>query len=643
MASYKISPAGSIYATGAGQHAFNLDSKDADTFVLDPSAFLIAAGAGGNGAVLANTKPWQATINGSIISTTASGLVLNSGNSGTSKISIGTEGSISGDIIGVSLNSAANISNAGTIKGYVGVSIENAGAHVIKNTGTIYAIDAAIIDYDGLSNETVTNSGIIQGAVMLGGGNDSFANSGIATRGGNGAAKVDLGGGNDTFTNSGGIGADVHAGDGNDILTNSGSINGSKVDLGIGNDKFTNTGQIFSFVYGGEGADSVTNSGFGYIDADVDLGGDKDVFVNSGSVNGKIELGGGDDLLTNSGTLSGSVVAGEGNDKIINSKTIEGIVRLGEGDNFFTNSGTADGVVGGSGKDIVSNTGAIFGADLGAGDDIYNGGARHDSVIDGAGSDIIKLGGSSDYYLATRTGGGTDGTDTVDGGSGEDTYDASSALGTVSINLDTVSHDMSPFDVAGFVAANTANGTDADIGFTDKLKNFENAHGGEGNDFIYGSAGVNFLGGNDGFDVLYGFAGNDTLYGGEGGDLLYGGTGKDQLSGGKDNDTFRFASTADTGVTSASRDEIRDFENGLDLIDLSHIDANTATKGVNDAFTYIGTNVAFTKTTGELRAYWTANGQIIEGDVNGDGRADFSIELTDADHSIALDTSDFLL
>ena len=643
MANYKISPAGSVYATGAGQHAFYADTPGTDTLVVDPSAFLIATGAGGNGAVLANTKPWQATVNGSIISTTANGLVLNSGNSGTSNITIGAEGSISADIIGVSLGSAANLTNAGTIRGFVGVAIEDAGNHVIKNTGTIYATDAAIIDYDGLSNDTVTNSGIIQGVVMLGGGNDAFTNSGIVTASGNGGImKVDLGSGNDTFTNSNSIGGEVHAGDGNDTLTNSGFIGGA-IALGIGNDKLTNAGQIFSSIYGGEGADSVTNSGSAYIDADVDFGGDKDVFVNSGAVTGRVDLGGGDDVLTNSGTLLGSIVAGEGNDKITNSKTIEGIVRLGEGDNFFTNSGTADGVSGGSGKDIVSNTGTIFGADLGAGDDIYNGGARHDSVIDGAGSDTIKLGGHTDYYLATRTGGGTDGTDTVDGGSGDDTYDASSALGTVSINLDTVSHNMSPFDATGFVAANTANGTDTDIGITDKIKNFENAYGGEGNDFIYGTAGVNFLSGNGGFDVLYGFAGNDSLYGGEGGDLLYGGAGKDQLSGGKGNDTFRFATTTDTGVTSASRDEIRDFENGLDLIDLSHIDANSATKGVNDAFTYIGTNVAFTKTTGELRGYCTANGQIIEGDVNGDGKADFSIELVDPSHAISLDTSDFLL
>jgi hypothetical protein len=642
MATTKITSGNGVYKTGAGQNAFEADSPDDNGLIVEQSAFLIATGIDGRGAVLANYKPWQVSINGSVMSLQSDGLVLEAGNKGTSNTTVGAEGSIYGDVTAVALRSAANLSNAGTIKGFVGVSIENTGNHVIKNTGTIFATDAAIIDYDDLSNDTVTNSGVIQGSVMLGGGNDVLKNSGFVTTNGS-PVKIDLGSGNDTLINSNSIGGDIYAGDGNDLVTNSGFVSSGRIDLGIGNDKFTNTGDVSSTIYGGEGADSVTNSGPGFIDSDVFLGEDKDVLVNSGTINGKIDFGGDNDVLTNSGTIYGSIYGGDGNDKVMNSKTIEGAVRLGEGDNILTNSGTVDSFTAGAGKDVVNNSGTIFGIDLGAGDDVYNGGGRHDSVIDGAGSDTINLGGFSDYYEAVRQGGGTDGTDTIDAGSGEDTYDASGAAGTVSINLDNVAHDLSPYDNAGFAAANTANGSDADIGFTDKIKNFENAHGGNGNDFMYGNAGTNFLGGNDGFDALYGFGGNDTLNGGKGGDLLYGGAGRDKLYGGEGNDTFRFASTADSGVTLATRDEIRDFENGFDLIDLAAIDANSATKGVNDSFTYIGTNVAFTKTAGQLRGYWTAEGQIIEGDVNGDGKADFSIEVLDSKHAIALDASDFVL
>ena len=72
----------------------------------------------------------------------------------------------------------------------------------------------------------------------------------------------------------------------------------------------------------------------------------------------------------------------------------------------------------------------------------------------------------------------------------------------------------------------------------------------------------------------------------------------------------------------------------------SPIDANTPTPGIQ-AFTFIGTNVKFTDHPGQLRAYWTATGQIIEGDVNGDGKADFSIALQDPLHQITLTSADF--
>ncbi len=259
MATYKISSAASVYATGAGQHAFYADSNNPDSLVVDPSAFLIATGAGGHGAVLANTKSWQATINGSIISTTANGLVLNGGNSGTSNITIGAEGSIGAASVGVSLNSAANLTNAGTIQGYVGIAIENAGAHVIRNTGTIYGTEASIVDFAGLSNETVTNSGTLRGSVRLGGGNDVVTNSGTIVSSHAFTPAIDFGTGTDTLTNSGYIYGDVLTGEGNDSVTNSKFISGA-VNLGNGDDTFRNSGQLVA-VAGGQGKDSVTNSG----------------------------------------------------------------------------------------------------------------------------------------------------------------------------------------------------------------------------------------------------------------------------------------------------------------------------------------------------------------------------------------------
>lgn len=88
-------------------------------------------------------------------------------------------------------------------------------------------------------------------------------------------------------------------------------------------------------------------------------------------------------------------------------------------------------------------------------------------------------------------------------------------------------------------------------------------HGGAGNDSIFGGIGSDLLYGSDGNDLLAGDGGTDRLYGGAGTDRLSGDGGNDSLWGGADSDVFVFASG-----TSAGKDQIFDFENGLDRIEL---------------------------------------------------------------------------
>jgi Ca2+-binding RTX toxin-like protein len=148
------------------------------------------------------------------------------------------------------------------------------------------------------------------------------------------------------------------------------------------------------------------------------------------------------------------------------------------------------------------------------------------------------------------------------------------------------------------------------------------------------------LSGGAGVNNLLGFGGNDTLNGGAGLDGLNGGAGKDQLTGGAGQDSFVYTALSDSGITASARDLIADFEQGIDHIDLSFIDANkTNAAGTNDGFNFIGTNVPFTGTPGQLHAFWSAIGQIIEGDVNGDAKADFSIEIADPTHAITLSST----
>jgi Ca2+-binding RTX toxin-like protein len=145
----------------------------------------------------------------------------------------------------------------------------------------------------------------------------------------------------------------------------------------------------------------------------------------------------------------------------------------------------------------------------------------------------------------------------------------------------------------------------------------------------YGSVEAGLFGG-AGNDEVFGEKGNDSLDGGDGDDLLVGGKGADWLTGGPGADTFRFDLKDSKPV---ARDTILDFAGG-DMIDLSGIDARKG-KGGDQSFHFIGDN-AFGGKAGELKY---AGGKL-QADVDGDGRADFTLVVAGAP---ALDKGDFVL
>ncbi|MFL6837919.1 MAG: M10 family metallopeptidase C-terminal domain-containing protein, partial [Bradyrhizobium sp.] len=157
----------------------------------------------------------------------------------------------------------------------------------------------------------------------------------------------------------------------------------------------------------------------------------------------------------------------------------------------------------------------------------------------------------------------------------------------------------------------------------------ENAIGGSGNDtLIANGAGCTLSGG----------AGNDTLIGGAGNDGLVGGTGADSLTGGGGADTFIFA-LGDSLAASTQHDKIIDFTSGADHINLSAIDAISAT-GAYDQFKFIGLS-GFNGAAGELDYYFNSSTgtTVVQGDTNGDKVADFAIDLSG---NFTLAFSDFL-
>jgi Ca2+-binding RTX toxin-like protein len=154
----------------------------------------------------------------------------------------------------------------------------------------------------------------------------------------------------------------------------------------------------------------------------------------------------------------------------------------------------------------------------------------------------------------------------------------------------------------------------------DKLTGMDQA------DKLFGNQGQDHLIGQGGDDLLVGAVGNDILQGGSGADDLRGNLGSDQLKGGIGADVFFFKSVDDSTVADTGRDTILDFRHAQhDQIDLHVIDANSHVNG-NQNFTFIGGD-GFSHHAGELRVTHSGGNTFVSGDVNGDGNADFSIEV----------------
>jgi Ca2+-binding RTX toxin-like protein len=165
----------------------------------------------------------------------------------------------------------------------------------------------------------------------------------------------------------------------------------------------------------------------------------------------------------------------------------------------------------------------------------------------------------------------------------------------------------------------------------------DSLHGGAGDDRLSGGSGDDTLEGGDNDDFLIGGAGDDSLDGGADDDVLVGGPGNDILKGGDGADRFVFDEAS--GSASTTADLVFDF-NAFDgdKIDVSAIDANSWTLE-DDAFAFIGDN-AFSGTAGELRFADNTYYGVLEGDLNGDGAADFGLGLLGVS---ALMTDDFIL
>lgn len=158
-------------------------------------------------------------------------------------------------------------------------------------------------------------------------------------------------------------------------------------------------------------------------------------------------------------------------------------------------------------------------------------------------------------------------------------------------------------------------------------------------DILEGAGERDRLAGAKGADAISGGGGADWLKGGGGRDVVTGGAGADKLWGQAGADRFVFTEARHIGEAGAG-DVIKDFVAGADLVDLAGIDADATADG-DQAFAFVGAE-GFGGTAGELRFTVGRDGAktVIEGDLDGDGLADFSLKLV-GDHTLS--AADFVL
>ena len=286
--------------------------------------------------------------------------------------------------------------------------------------------------------------------------------------------------------------------------------------------------------------------------------------------------------LTNSDFLitgDGSVAPTEGDDILVGTAGDDGAFEapfdlLGGNDTFDLLPGGSDWVNGGAGNDtLIARAGSI-------GSDQFNGGTGLDTV---------------DFSLLTSSQPVT-------------TSGAGSYSGELWVNL-RIGDDY------GLAAANTENFI---LGAGDDIVSFAPISG-------WGQVV------NQGVTVDGGL-GADTITGSNFADTIIGGAGGDVLSGGALADAFVYEALSDSQYLT-SWDRIADFQQGIDLIDLSAIDANSVGGTDNDAFAYIGYNAAFTGVAGELAIMGpeytaAANSYAVLADLDGDGQGDLRIDIS---------------
>ncbi len=343
-------------------------------------------------------------------------------------------------------------------------------------------------------------------------------------------------------------------------------------------------------IYGGSGDDQL-------------IGGSGDDNLNGGTGADTLSGGSGNDVYYVDAADTVSEAAGAGYDAIYTSQSFalamdSEIEFLGTIDSQLvasinlTGNAFANTIVGNSGNNVLAGDDGNDHISGLAGNDVLNGGQGSDILIGGEGNDV--------YYVE-------DGDIIIEiVGAGQDkAFSSTNYTLTYGVSIEV----LSTTDDVGIGTINLT-----------------------GNEF------KNFMTGNNGANILSGGAAKDKMNGRGGDDILIGGEGADRMTGGAGADIFRYET--ETDATLLGFDWITDFSDD-DTIDLYAIDADSTVAG-DQAFSFIG-NATFGQIAGQLRTFQQTPGNwMIEADLNGDGIADFAIQVT-LEGLTEITSADFIL